>query len=476
MIATAPPPLPLPDRLTGFGFAALALFAAFLAAVATWKAPHAATLPVVLGALGAIAVAAWLAMDDRRTLLLAGLALLVGLILRLATMPLVDGVDFGGDPFAYGTLARSLLAGDGLTTADIQYGEGLRAHFPPLYPVMLAGVWAVFGDTTIATLGFAFACDVAAAWAIHDIARRAGVPAAGRLAAVILLLAPSLIFSAPVPQKESLTILLATLLIRQMLIWRASGGTGPLLRHVLPTGLLWGLVSLVQPSLLLLAPLVGLSFVPVRGLWPVLRFGMLAGLVALLVLAPWWVRNWLLFGQFVPFTTAAGYLVNVQLGPNRLPFPDGLLALPEPERGGVMARAAFAWMADHPVDHARHLLAGIARVFGYDEAAIGVFRTATPPMAPALQAWATASSQWLWAIMLAAAALGVRQQKHIAGLSWLIPLLLCLVAGMIATNIWFEFAERHRYVLTPLIALLAALWATRARQAEQAPPRQPAHP
>ncbi len=462
MIALFRSPVPA----LSIGLAVLTLGAALAAIVGVAKDPHLGTLPAV----AAIAALLWLAMrwagDEDRTSLLLALALLLGLGLRLAAMPLTDGARFDGDPLAYGQLARALLAGDGLVTADIQYGEGLRAHFPPLYPLLLAGVWGVLGEHGWATLAFAFVCDVVTAAALFDIARRSGHAAAGRLAAVMVLLAPSLILGAPVPQKESLTVMLAVLVIRQMLVWRNAPPAGPQARHVALTGLWWGLVSLTQPSLALLAPLVGLSFVPRRGLWPVLRFGVLAGLVAVLVLLPWWVRNWLVFGQFVPFTTAAGYLVNVQLGPNRLPFPEGLFALPEAERGGVMARAAFAWIAENPLDHARHLVRSIANVFVYDEAAIGVYRTATPPLAANVQAWLTASVQALWAFTLAAAALGTRRLRGMAALDWLAPLLLTLIVGMVATTLWFEFAERHRYVLTPLIALLAALWLVRPRQAQ----------
>lgn len=456
-----------PAVLIMSGLAVLALGAALVGAVGVAKDPHIATLPALGAALLILWGATRLSAEDRHTSLLIGAALLIGLAARLAALPLIEGVRFDGDPIAYGQLARALLAGDGLVTADIQYGEGLRAHFPPLYPLLLAGWWGLFGDAPLATLALAFALDIGLAAALYDIARRSGAPAAGRLAAVLVLLAPSLILGAPVPQKESLTVLLATLLIRQMLIWRGTPPEAHQARHIALTGLWWGLVSLAQPSLALLAPLVGLSFVPKRGLVRVLRFGVLAGLVALLVLLPWWVRNWLIFDRFVPFTTAAGYLVNVQLGPNRLPFPDGLLSLPEAERGGVMARAAFRWMAEHPIDHARHLIRSIANVFVYDEAAIGVYRTGTPPLGAATQAWLTGSVQWLWAGLLAAAALGTRRLRAAPGLDWLAPLFLTMIIGMVATTLWFEFAERHRYVLTPLIALLAALWLTRPRQSAQ---------
>ena len=68
------------------------------------------------------------------------------------------------------------------------------------------------------------------------------------------------------------------------------------------TGVLWGLCLLARPT-----------YAAAFGLWllasvrPRLRFGLVAGIVALAVLSPWAIRNWMVFGRPIVTTTHGGY-------------------------------------------------------------------------------------------------------------------------------------------------------------------------
>jgi Dolichyl-phosphate-mannose-protein mannosyltransferase len=457
-------------RLLALGLWLLVLAAAAVFVAALPEAPLWPLLQALLLGTATLGAVLLYGEDERQGVLLLGAVLLIGLVGRIAAMALGDGVLTAADPMNYQNLARALLAGDGLVTTDIQYGR-VYAHFPPLYPVLLAGFWAVFGESLWSNVAFAYLCDIVAAWAIFDIARRCGAQGAGRIAGLLLLLSPALLIAAPIPQKESLTVMLAVLLVRAMLIWGERRPAQHAWPCIVKVGLWWGLLMLTQPSLALLAPCMGLALARERGVLPVLRMGVLAGLVAALAMLPWWVRNYLLFHDFVPFTTAGGYLVNVQLGPNLLPFPPGLFDLPEPERGGVMASAAMQWIAAHPMEHAQVLLRRVANVFAYDAAAVEAYRHVDPAISTGTHSALLAALQAGWVLLLAGAAAGARRLLSLPKLSWLAPFIILFTASMLTINIWFEFAERHRYALTPFLLLLAALWWTGRRGAPQ--PAQP---
>jgi hypothetical protein len=450
-------------RILAFGMLPLVLAAAMVLAAALPAAP---LLPLAQALiLGGVTLGTVLlyGTDERHSWLLTVAVLLVALCGRIAAMSFGDGAVVAADPMNYQNLARSILAGEGLVTADWQYGEGLRAHFPPLYPVLLAGIWSVFGEGAAINLGFSFVCDIITALAIYDIARRGGATIAGRIAALWFLLYPVFLIGAPLPHKESLTVMLGILLVRAMQRWAEGSPAQPARLAIAETGLWWGLLMLTQPSFALIAPCMGLALVPSRGLLPVLRFGFMAGLCAAVVMLPWWIRNYLVFGQFVPFTTAAGYLMNVQLGPNQQPFPPGLFALGEPDRGPVMAQAALSWIAANPIDHLVVQARQVANVFAYEEAAVAAYRHVDPPISMATRGWLTAALQTGWLLLIAGAAAGARRLQAWPRLGWVAPFVIITVASLLSVNIWFEFAERHRYVLTPIFLLLAALWWTSRR-------------
>jgi hypothetical protein len=446
-------------RLLLIGLLPVITAAALVLAAALPEAPQWPFMQAILLGGAVVGTIMLYGRDDRMAVLLTMVVLLVGLVGRIGAIGLANGPLIAADPMNYQNLARALLAGDGLVTTDIQYGR-VYAHFPPLYPLLLAAFWRIFGESTWATMAFAMLCDGITAWTIFDIARRCGAASAGRIAGLLVLIYPALLIAAPIPQKESLTVALATLLVRAMLLWAQDNGGKRGSVTVALIGLWWGLLMLTQPSLALLAPCMGLALVPTRKLLPVLHMGIMAGLIASAVMLPWWLRNYLLFGDIVPFTTAGGYLVNVQLGPNSLPFPPGLFDLPEPDRGAVMASAAFQWIAAHPFDHALVQGRQIANVFAYDAAAIQAYRHLDPPIGAVLRDALLAAFQLGWLLLLVGAAAGTRRLASLPALSWLAPLIAIFAASLLTTNIWFEFAERHRYAMTPFLLLLAALWWT----------------
>lgn len=384
--------------------------------------------------------------------------------LRWWSAGLTDGVALGADPMNYTNLARAVLDGRGLVTDDWRYGEGLRAYFPPLYPLALAGFWALFGQSALSTLAMNTLIDAAAAWALADCARRLGfVPRAAWAAGLVYLAWPAFALAAGIPQKESLTVMLVILLLRALLVWLEDSRTPRLpWRHGPRIGLWWGLLALTQPSLVLAPVAVALVVWPQTGLAALVRLGVAAALALVLVLAPWWLRNLLVLGSFVPFTTASGMMLNSALNELRAPFPPGLFDLAEHHRAAIMGEKARAILAADPIGAGLEMARNFAVAFAYEEASLARFRHTVPPIAPSehVRLFALLQGSWL-ALLLAAIAGALTLLRRRADLL-VVLVTAALLASIALINPWFEFGERHRLVLTPFFILLAAAAITRA--------------
>ncbi len=83
-------------------------------------------------------------------------ALSVGLNADLHSPPRYDGA-------GYSVLALSLIKGRGYREID-RPDAPRHAHFPPGYPLALAGLWRVFGPSVMAAHLFSMVCTVAASW------------------------------------------------------------------------------------------------------------------------------------------------------------------------------------------------------------------------------------------------------------------------------------------------------------------------
>ena len=162
------------------------------------------------------AIAGWIALAATGFHMLRerpGVAPLAALAAALAVMRsafalLAVGRTSTGDPNAYLNLAKGLLAGHGLLIHDPFTDTAWHALFPPLYPLLLAGWGAVFGFDTPSVLALGTLTDGIAAVLLFVLGKRLGNALAGRRAAWLYLIWPSVMFSAPLAQKESLCALL----------------------------------------------------------------------------------------------------------------------------------------------------------------------------------------------------------------------------------------------------------------------------
>jgi 4-amino-4-deoxy-L-arabinose transferase-like glycosyltransferase len=232
---------------------------------------------------------------------------LVGLLLRLLVItvghtyritPRRDHFQFGWE---MGRIARSLATGHGFSNPT-DLATGPTAWEAPLYPFLLAGVFKLFGIYTHAaawvilalnSLFSALTCLV-----VYRIGERLFGSQPGRWAAWTWALFPYAIYwPVRVVWETSLSALLLSLAVLLPLrLEKTSRRRGWLL-----LGLLWGAIALTNPTLLSFLPL------SLAWLWWRLRAdsGAVLGNIALslvlcsLLVAPWLVRNYRAFGQFV---------------------------------------------------------------------------------------------------------------------------------------------------------------------------------
>lgn len=443
--------------LTGLILAAITAAAILVLGAGLWKRFDIIGATLFIWWVAAMALVIWQSQrPDGRIYPLAAIVAL-GLLLRGWSVALTQDVALGADPMNYTNLARAVMDGYGLVTDDWRYGEGLRAYFPPFYPLVLAGFWSVFGSSVYATLAMNSLLDLAAAWALADIGRRLGSAASGRLAAIAYLGWPAFALAAAIPQKETLALLLAILLLRRAAIWVSDDATGRRrLSHSLWLGLLWGMLALTQPSLALAPAFVGVILWMQKGFFPVLRLGLLSLPTLLLVLAPWWLRNWLVLGSFVPLTSASGMMLNSALGDMRAPFPPGLFDHPEHERSSIMSHAARDIIAANPMATVGKMITSLAYAFSYEEASLARFRHTSPAISALDHARLEPVLQGSYAALLATTVAGIWRELR-SGIANPVTAYACaLLLSILVINPWFELGERHRLVLTPFFMLIAA--------------------
>ena len=105
--------------------------------------------------------------------------------LRLGSAVLAAGRVSPGDSELYLELARNLVAGRGLVVHEPFIGLDMRAFFPPLYPLVLAGWGTIAGLGGTSLLLLSSVIDLAAAASIVRLGERLARRDAGRTAAAL---------------------------------------------------------------------------------------------------------------------------------------------------------------------------------------------------------------------------------------------------------------------------------------------------
>ncbi|GAA4423153.1 ArnT family glycosyltransferase [Bremerella cremea] len=209
---------------------------------------------------------------------------------------------FFGDSLSYEVLARQIAHGD-----DFVYGDSYIARTPG-YPLLLAPFyWFSDQPPTIALRLVGIFCGVAAIGLTAWLTRMLFGPLAGLIAAVLVCFYPGAIAMSVFVLSEAPFVPLMLLNLGWMVAALRSDRPGSLLKLAALAGAAFGLAILVRPSWMMFpffAAPIGLLFYENRR--QQLKCYVVAGLVAVVVMSPWWVRNYRVTGKFVPTTLQVG--------------------------------------------------------------------------------------------------------------------------------------------------------------------------
>jgi hypothetical protein len=205
-----------------------------------------------------------------------------------------------------GLLAKSLLAGNGLSS-PFGGDTGPTAIVAPIYPLLIAAVFRVFGAysmaSAVAILIAQTVVNLITIWLIMHVARRLFNQATATLAGLAWACSLPLVWMPTILWETSLSCCLLAGLFVIVLKYRAMASMGPV--QWIALGGYCGLCALVNPALLLslAGAVLWLAFMT-RGrqsYWPLLSL-----LTFVLVFAPWPIRNARAFHAFVPLRTTVG--------------------------------------------------------------------------------------------------------------------------------------------------------------------------
>lgn len=243
----------------------------------------------------------------------------VALTLRLVVMaflypeqldPARDHWKFG---YETGRIARSIVEGKGFSS-PLFAETGPTAWMTPVYPGIVAGVFRIFGVYTktsaLVLLSLNALTSALTAIPIFLFALRSFGERTARWSAWTWAFFPYGIYF---PVERIWETWLATLLLC-VLFWLAlelEAGR-PVWLWIL-YGLLWGVEALTGPS--------ALSVLPFLGVWTCYRLyqerrrwfmpNVVAAVVCLAVISPWFIRNYRVFQQFVPFRDNMGLVLRL---------------------------------------------------------------------------------------------------------------------------------------------------------------------
>jgi len=283
-------------------------------------------------------------------------ALLIGLLaaalgIRLAAgfwwqNRIGEGVKFGfADSESYWALGKTIAQGEPYQFGD----EDARVFRTPGYPLLLAGLFCLGGEDPPVMWARALSAmlGVAAVGGVACLASQLFDRRTAIIAAAMAAVYPGAIAMSVFVLSEAA---FCPLMLLQLILWTAAWRCeNPRHRTVLlfGAGLAAGAATLVRPSWLLFTPFalataIAFSRHRVRHAW--MGAVMLVGLA--LVMTPWWIRNAMVTGRFVPTTLQVGASLYDGLSPQATGGSD----MAEANRVRDRLRAAEPDRAPPPVE------------------------------------------------------------------------------------------------------------------------------
>lgn len=216
------------------------------------------------------------------------------------------GQQFGfGDSESYWQLARSIARGQPYTYPSSEF----KVFRSPGYPLLLAPVMAAWAEDppTMVIRAWSALLSALGVGGVFWLGKEIFNSRAGWLAAIGVACDPGLVaLGALVLSDGPCCALIAFQMVLWTKAWRATNRKQRI-GYYLAAGAIAGIITLIRPSWLLFTPFaigVAVIFNPERKKHLLAAPWLLLGLV--IVMMPWWVRNYRVTGHFVPTTLQVG--------------------------------------------------------------------------------------------------------------------------------------------------------------------------
>ena len=264
------------------------------------------------------------------------------------------------DQVSYDALAKSLLDGQGYSFTEKWYpftpANTPTSHWSFVYPLYLAGIYAITGyHPLIARLIQTVICGALLCFLVYKIGRRTVSKETGLVAAALAAVYGYFIYYNAALMTETFFIVLVLLTLH--LSMELKENPAPMLWIGL--GFSLGLAALLRQTILLFAPFLLFWLyleLRTRGLvwWHIVA----PVAVIIFMIAPWTIRNYLLYEQFLLLNSNAGYALYASNNPNLgtdwrndlvvIPIPKELAGQNEAELDRALTRKGIEYILSDP--------------------------------------------------------------------------------------------------------------------------------
>ncbi|MEK6406814.1 MAG: glycosyltransferase family 39 protein [Acidobacteriota bacterium] len=204
----------------------------------------------------------------------------------------------------YKQQAQRMLDGDG-----ILYPTGYKQHssiqllvHPPGYSIFIAMLFGLFGQSDDHLVRAQIICDSLAAVLVFLISAQVMALAASVIAGLLVAFSPHLAHHSLMLLPESLAVL--PILIAVLLLIRA--GKQSRLVPILTAGAMIGVSCWLRSNTLLLAPFLALAILLLLERSRRMKYAMAFVFATIVVISPITIRNWVVFGHFIPLSLGSG--------------------------------------------------------------------------------------------------------------------------------------------------------------------------
>ena len=212
-----------------------------------------------------------------------------------------------------GRIARSIIEGRGFSSPLFE-DTGLTAWMTPVYPYIVAGVFEVFGVYTktsaIVLLALNALTSALTCIPIFFIARIGFGERVAKWSAWTWAFFPYAIYF---PVERIWETWLATLLLCLLFLVTLHLVSEDRFSRWAGFGVLWGLGALTSPAMLSVLPFLAVWVIyrRHRGGRPWFLFNVVASVAFIVVVAPWFVRNYEVFHRVIPFRDGMGLVLRL---------------------------------------------------------------------------------------------------------------------------------------------------------------------